>query len=140
MKVLDPKKLSDEFLEHEILMAERWVAKASADLRSSSARTSEDGMIVLTQEDHSAKAYLSKLIDERSKRQIGGTYNPKRTGTLKETVIKKNAPNSEKSSPAHKSIPKTANPSVDPEEEQVPIIVFDENGFPRAWRKGDPIY
>jgi len=130
MKTLDPKKLSDPALEQEIRSAERWAKEAAEALRSTSNRTTEDGIIYLTEQSHDSRAYLSALLDEREKRKVSGKFQPSKTTPTKEVTLKKNTPK-----PPEKA--KGADP--DEEAEQVPIIVFDK-GLPRAWRKGDPIY
>jgi hypothetical protein len=130
MKTLDPKKLSDPALEQEIRSAERWAKEAAEALRSTSNRTTEAGMIYLTEQSHDSRAYLSALLDEREKRRGSGKFQPSKNTPAKEVTLKKNTP---------KPPEKVKGAEPEEEVEQVPIIVFDK-GLPRAWRKGDPIY
>ncbi|HTE40236.1 MAG TPA: hypothetical protein VK629_05375 [Steroidobacteraceae bacterium] len=137
MTPLDPKQLTDPILEIEIKAAERWVARTSFDLRRSSRQTSEDGMHVLTSVAHHARVYEAALLDERFRRQQAGRYNPRTVVSMGSITVKPTAPIKAAIATASRKNVKRRFEDDDPE--RPPIIVF-EAGFPRAWRKGDPIY
>lgn len=139
---MNPRQLTDDLLELEILLAERWAAASAKDMRTARHNISDAGAQDLIEANANACAYLSELISERARRQNTGRYAPGHKAVTVEQVSKPHAPQPPQPvEPANKTnakpVPRTA--VRDEEPEQVPIIVF-ENGFPRAWRSGDPIH
>ena len=137
MQKRDINGFSDKLLEYEILAAERRVAEASHHMRHSRRNVSDAGGNMLMETLATAHAYEAALLSERSRRRAVGKYDPTQAENFREVVIKPRRASIGMANLESKRC--TDSVSLNEEVELVPIIVF-ENGFPRAWRKGDPIY